>query len=83
MSPTDAALLDRWCNHRDAEAFAEIVARHLSMVYHTCRRILGDTHDAEDVAQECFTDLVRNPPRKRKDLSSLGGWLYTVATRRV
>jgi len=79
MSPTDMALVRRWTDGRDAEAFAELVRRHSAMVYGTCRRILGNAADAEEVVQDCFLKLAqaRSPIR-----SSLAGWLHTVATHR-
>lgn len=76
---TDTALLQRWTRRRDADAFAELVARHGGMVYGACRRVLGDAHEAEDAAQESFIELMR---ARRPVTSSLPGWLHTVAVRR-
>jgi DNA-directed RNA polymerase specialized sigma24 family protein len=42
-----------------AEAFQTIVSRHAGMVYATCRRILRNATDAEDMAQECFETLAQ------------------------
>ncbi len=78
----DITLLERWVAHRDAEAFAELVRRHASMVYATCRRVLGSEAGADDVAQECFTEVAQLASAARVE-SSLGGWLHTVATRRA
>src|SRR5690349_5320012 len=41
----------------DADAFATLVSRHARMVFATCRRILRNATEAEDVAQECFLRL--------------------------
>jgi len=79
MAGSDAALLEKWIATRDADAFAEIVARYSALVYGTCKRVMGNPNDAEDVAQECFIELAR---LKRTIRPSLGGWLHTVATRR-
>jgi len=79
MTPTDTALYERWKGARDADAFAEIVSRHSAMVFGTCRRIVGNQADAEDVAQECFIDLARTGRTIRR---SLPGWLYTTAVHR-
>ena len=54
---TDSALLERWSTRRDVEAFTELVSRHSAMVYTTCKRILQNDADAEDVSQECFIEL--------------------------
>ena len=79
MKSSDAILLERWTKHRDAEAFAEIVARYAGMVYGTCRRILGDATEAEDMTQECFMKLSQTDPKAGK---SLGGWLHRAAMNR-
>lgn len=80
MDTSDLALLEQWVAHRDAEAFAELVRRHVSMVYATCRRVLGSEAGAEDVAQECFAEVVQLASASRVEVS-LGGWLHTLATR--
>lgn len=73
----DAALLERWVQRQDAEAFNEIVSRFADQVFATCRNILRNDADAEEVAQECFLLLVRSGDDVR---ASLGGWLHRVAT---
>ena len=80
MTPSDLALLARWQDRRDASAFNELVRRHADMVYATCRRVLNDPSDAEDVAQECFVTLVERSPRVQ---TSLAGWLHRLATHRA
>lgn len=80
MQPPDTLLLDRWRNHRDAQAFAEIVARYAGLVYGTAQRILGNAADAEDTAQECFATLAQRSVRVER---YLGPWLHQVATRRA
>ncbi|MFC1735160.1 sigma-70 family RNA polymerase sigma factor [Candidatus Hydrogenedentota bacterium] len=82
MPASDAALLDRWIAYRDAEAFAEIVSLHSSMVYATSKRILRNATEAEDVAQECFTALVQISQTDNKVRKSLGAWLHILATHR-
>lgn len=79
MPLDDTALLERWKTRRDAEAFDEIVRRFADQVFGTCRRILRNDADAEEVAQECFLLLVRSGGEVR---SSLGGWLHRAATTR-
>ncbi|GMW01546.1 MAG: hypothetical protein AMXMBFR84_26830 [Candidatus Hydrogenedentota bacterium] len=77
MNAEDAAYLDRWVNHRDADAFREIVVRYAAMVYATSRRVLGTFPDAEDVAQESFQALAN---LDRPPAAYLGPWLHRVAT---
>jgi RNA polymerase sigma factor (sigma-70 family) len=73
----DAELLRRYAEQHSEAAFAELVRRHLNLVFSAALRLTkGDTHRAEDVAQLVFTDLAR----KAAALSHrpvLAGWLYT------
>jgi RNA polymerase sigma factor (sigma-70 family) len=50
------------------------------MVLGVCRRLLGDSHDADDAFQATFLVLVRKA-RQIRDAERLGPWLYGVATR--
>ena len=76
---TDSALLRQFAQTHSEEAFAELVRRHVNLVYSTAlRRANGDAQFALDVAQTVFADLAR----KASSLSrreSLSGWLYTGA----
>jgi len=77
MGQNDAALLQQIVERRDAGAFSEIVGRYQDFVFGTCFRVLHNSADAEDAAQECFLRLARNA---RTIETSLGGWLHRVAT---
>ena len=80
MTYADRAELEQWLSHRNAEAFHAIVARHAGMVYATCRRIVRNAADAEEIAQECFEALVQAERLPRT--AYLGAWLHGVATNR-
>src|SRR6185436_547244 len=57
---TSEALLARFATTSAEEFFAELVQRHLAMVYRTALRLTrGNTHLAEDVGQIVFADLAR------------------------
>ena len=76
----DATLLKRYARDRSDEAFAELVRRHLTLVYSAAlRHTDGDVHRAKDVAQIVFTDLARDAARLSRH-PVLTGWLY-AATR--
>lgn len=74
----DLALLERYRDLGDQEAFAEIVRRYAAAVFTTCVRILGDKARADDCSQETFFRLSQKPEAVKQ---SLGGWLHTAATR--
>jgi RNA polymerase sigma factor (sigma-70 family) len=78
MTP-DPELLRQFARTNSQDAFAELVKRHVNLVYSAAlRQVNGDGHLAKDVAQMVFTDLAR----KANSLSrreSLTGWLYTSA----
>jgi RNA polymerase sigma factor (sigma-70 family) len=78
MTP-DYELLRRYAETRSEAAFAELVQRHVNLVYSAARRqVNGDAHLAQDVAQTVFTDLARKAaPLSRR--ATLTGWLYTSA----
>ena len=76
----DGDLLHRFAQHGDDEAFAALVERYGPIVLGVCRRVLNDTHEAEDAFQATFLVLVR----KAASLTGrpvLGDWLHGVARR--
>jgi RNA polymerase sigma factor (sigma-70 family) len=74
----DAQLLARFADARDETAFEQLAWRHGPMVLGVCRRILGDTPDAEDAFQATFLVLARKAASAAQ-YRSAGGWLHTVA----
>ena len=78
MTP-DSELLKRFAKTNSEDAFAELVKRHVNLIYSAAlRQVGGDTHLAQDAAQIVFADLAR----KAGSLShrdTLTGWLYTSA----
>jgi len=78
----DADLLRRYAAAGAEDAFAALVQRHVNFVYACAlRRVGGDRHAAEDVAQRVFLALARSAGRLA-GRASLGGWLHTT-TRNV
>ncbi len=72
----DSELLLRYYRARSDEAFAELVDRHLRMVYFTAlRQVGGDTHRAQDVSQAVFTQLARKASQLISR-PSIAGWLH-------
>jgi RNA polymerase sigma factor (sigma-70 family) len=77
---TDGQLLEQFVANRDEAAFADLVRRYGSLVLGVCRRVLGDTHQAEDAFQTTFLVLVRRA-NSLDGREPLGNWLYAVAYR--
>jgi RNA polymerase sigma factor (sigma-70 family) len=74
----DADLLRRYVDGRSESAFAELVARHVDLVYSAALRLVnGDAHRAQDVTQQVFTELARLA-KPLRDHPTLVGWLYTT-----
>lgn len=77
---SDRDLWIAYVQQRDAAAFSELVRRFGPMVLATCRRQLGDWHDAEDAFQATFLVLARQADSVRRG-EALAGWLHGVAFR--
>src|SRR5262249_29761148 len=77
---SDAELLERFTGQGDAAAFELLVWRYQRLVLGICRRVLQDTHDAEEAFQATFLILARKAGSVGRR-QALGGWLYQVATR--
>ncbi len=76
----DAELIDRFARYADHPAFEVIVRRHGPMVFGVCRRVLGNSADADDAFQAAFLVLIRKARSLRRG-DRLGPWLYGVACR--
>lgn len=57
--------------------------RYSPVVYAVALRVLGDTGAAEDVLQDVFMQLWRNPSAFDASRGSLGAWLAVIARNRA
>jgi RNA polymerase sigma factor (sigma-70 family) len=73
---TDRKLLWQYAQRSSQEAFAELVRRHVNLVYGTARRQLcGNATLAEDVTQVVFTVLATRA-RSHSTIHNLAAWLF-------
>lgn len=75
----DWELLQRFRKFGDQDAFAEVVRRHIDLVWAAAFRISGNADLARDIAQTVFSDLARKAP-KLSEQTVLTGWLHRAAT---
>ena len=74
---TDTELLRQYAWEHGEGAFAELVGRHVNLVYSAAMREAGgDAALAEDLSQAVFAELARKAPQLLRH-PSLAGWLYT------
>ena len=72
---TDQQLLRDYAESRSEAAFAELVRRHIDLVYSAVLRMVCDSHQAEDVTQGVFVALAQNAS-KLTHHPVLSGWLH-------
>jgi RNA polymerase sigma-70 factor (ECF subfamily) len=76
----DDELLGR-LRRRDSAAFEQLFLRYYRRVYRVLYGVVTDAQEAEDLTQETFLALYRNPPGLEPS-TSLAAWLYRVAVNR-
>ena len=64
----------------DRDSFRVLVERESASVVRACARVLGDVHEAEDVAQEAFVSAYRSLATWRGD-GPFGAWVGRIALR--
>src|SRR3954468_7093315 len=65
------------------EAMAQLYDRYSAIVYSVALRVLGDTGAAEDVLQDVFIQLWRNPGLFDSSRGNLAAWLSVIARNRA
>jgi RNA polymerase sigma factor (sigma-70 family) len=75
---SDQQLLRDYTGNRSEAAFAELVRRHVDLVYSAAVRMVCDAHLAEDVTQSAFVALAQNAGQLT-DRAVLSGWLHRTA----
>ncbi len=67
----------------DQQAMAELYDRYAKIVYAVALRVLQETGAAEDVLQDIFLQLWRNPDAFDASRGSLGVWLAVISRHRA
>jgi len=74
---SDTALV-RAASQGERSAYALLVKRHYKPVFLVCLGVLGDTHDAEDAAQETMIKGFQSI-RQLRDAGQFGCWIARIA----
>jgi RNA polymerase sigma-70 factor (ECF subfamily) len=67
----------------DEEAFTLLYRRHQAAMYRFALRMTGNSWAAEEIVQDVFMTLMRDPKKYDPQRGTLGGFLYGIARNRV
>jgi RNA polymerase sigma-70 factor (ECF subfamily) len=67
----------------DENAFTEIYRRHQAPLYRFAMRMTGNSWAAEEIVQDVFMTLLREPKKYDRERGTLGAFLYGVARNRI
>jgi RNA polymerase sigma-70 factor, ECF subfamily len=79
---SDEELVDRMAGG-DERALSELYARYARPVYTMGIRLLGDSHLAEELVQDAFTNVWRGVTKFDLERGSFMTWLYRVTRNRA
>jgi len=67
----------------DQQAFAAVYRRYQSPLYRFALRMSGNSWAAEEIVQEVFMTVIREPQKFDPSRGTLGAFLYGVARNRI
>jgi RNA polymerase sigma-70 factor (ECF subfamily) len=67
----------------DEEAFTQVYRRHQAAIYRFALRMTGSPWAAEEIVQDVFMTLVRDPKKYDAKLGTISAFLYGVARNRI
>jgi len=80
MMTADSQLLHDYAQGKSQDAFAELVRRHVNLVYSAAMRQVRSPQLAEEISQSVFADLASAAARLKPD-TIVTAWLYQVTRR--
>lgn len=75
--PDDLHLINEF-KKGDISAFEALVLKYRDRIYNLCAYMLGNSHEAEDAAQDTFIKAYQNLGKFKPD-AALYTWLYRIA----
>jgi len=75
----DFSLIDQAVDEGDENAYAELLSRYKTPVYHMILKMIRNVDDAEDLTIEAFAKAFRNLHKFKKDFT-FSTWLFRIAT---
>jgi len=82
LNDRDDVLLKRSAKG-DERAFADLYHRHQGALFRFAMRMTGSSWAAEEIVQDVFMMLVRDPKKYDASRGTLGAFLYGVARNRI
>src|SRR5881398_853483 len=67
----------------DEEAFTLLYRRHQAALYRFALRMSGNAWTAEEIVQDVFMTLMRDPKKFDPERGTLGAFLYGITRNRV
>jgi RNA polymerase sigma-70 factor (ECF subfamily) len=78
LEDAESAQLVRRIQAGERDCFAELYTKYFDRVYGYLRVVLKDSHEAEDVAQQAFAQVIEALPRYEIRKQPFRAWLYTI-----
>jgi RNA polymerase sigma-70 factor (ECF subfamily) len=78
----DEVLLRRSAGGEE-DCFTELYCRHQAPLFRFALRMTGNAWAAEEIVQDVFMTLVRNPKKYDSERGTVGAFLYGVARNRI
>ncbi|HLK04466.1 MAG TPA: sigma-70 family RNA polymerase sigma factor [Candidatus Acidoferrum sp.] len=76
-------VLLRYAAKGDETAFTELYRRHQASLYRYALRMTGSPWSAEEVVQDVFMTLIRQPKKYDADRGEVGAFLFGITRNRV